>query len=170
MWDKNPAVTFFTYLFFFRYLTLFFNGQRVKPSPNPNGAASSSATKTALLQLPEHHLWCKSSTFLLILALIQLTLAADIPLILKPVVFDWNCPFSESEFINRTDLGPYRVITFTSECEFVHLLHEGNPVVVAFTTRCILTKDLDRVIEEAAAEFYPPCEVYACGYGNIVLC
>lgn len=33
------------------------------------------------------------------------------------------------------DLGPSRVIDFTSEREFVHLLHEGYPVVVAFTIR-----------------------------------
>jgi len=33
------------------------------------------------------------------------------------------------------DLGPSRVIHFTSEREFVNLLHEGFPVVVAFTIR-----------------------------------
>nr|DAD27487.1 TPA_asm: hypothetical protein HUJ06_028955 [Nelumbo nucifera] len=33
------------------------------------------------------------------------------------------------------DLGPSRVIHFTSEREFVQLLHEGHPVVVAFTIR-----------------------------------
>ncbi|XP_004296483.1 PREDICTED: uncharacterized protein LOC101291811 [Fragaria vesca subsp. vesca] len=53
------------------------------------------------------------------------------------------------------DLGPSRVIHFTSEREFVQLLHEGYPVVVAFTIRCNLTKHLDKVLEEAAAEFYP---------------
>ncbi|TQE11351.1 hypothetical protein C1H46_003085 [Malus baccata] len=53
------------------------------------------------------------------------------------------------------DLGPSRVIHFTSEREFVQLLHEGHPVVVAFTLRCNLTKHLDGVLEEAAAEFYP---------------
>ncbi|XP_048447975.1 uncharacterized protein LOC103950443 [Pyrus x bretschneideri] len=53
------------------------------------------------------------------------------------------------------DLGPSRVIHFTSEREFVQLLHEGHPVVVAFTLRCNLTKHLDEVLEEAAAEFYP---------------
>lgn len=35
------------------------------------------------------------------------------------------------------DLGPSRVIHFTSEREFVQLLHEGYPVVVAFTIRYI---------------------------------
>lgn len=53
------------------------------------------------------------------------------------------------------DLGPSRVIHFTSEREFVHILHQGYPVVVAFTIRGNLTKHLDRVLEEAAAEFYP---------------
>ncbi|XP_048333114.2 uncharacterized protein LOC125423367 [Ziziphus jujuba] len=53
------------------------------------------------------------------------------------------------------NLGPSRVIHFTSEREFVQLLHEGYPIVVAFTIRCNLTTHLDRVIEEAAAEFYP---------------
>ncbi|XP_061992318.1 uncharacterized protein LOC133710295 isoform X2 [Rosa rugosa] len=53
------------------------------------------------------------------------------------------------------DLGPSRVIHFTSEREFVQLLHEGYPVVVAFTIRCNLTQHLDKVLEEAAAEFYP---------------
>lgn len=33
------------------------------------------------------------------------------------------------------DLGPSRVVHFTSEREFVHLLHEGYPMVVAFTIR-----------------------------------
>ncbi|CAN6552080.1 unnamed protein product [Malus baccata var. baccata] len=53
------------------------------------------------------------------------------------------------------DLGPSRVIHFTSEREFVQLLHEGHPMVVAFTLRCNLTKHLDGVLAEAAAEFYP---------------
>ncbi|KAG2692032.1 hypothetical protein I3843_08G033200 [Carya illinoinensis] len=53
------------------------------------------------------------------------------------------------------DLGPSRVIHFTSEREFVQLLHEGHPVVVAFTIRGNYTKHLDKVLEEAAAEFYP---------------
>ncbi|XP_021815861.1 uncharacterized protein LOC110758339 [Prunus avium] len=53
------------------------------------------------------------------------------------------------------DLGPSRIIHFTSEREFVQLLHEGYPVVVAFTLRCNLTKHLDSVLEEAAAEFHP---------------
>ncbi|XP_078446661.1 thioredoxin superfamily protein [Wolffia australiana] len=53
------------------------------------------------------------------------------------------------------DLGPSRVINFTSERQFVQLLHEGRPVVVAFTIKCAYTKHLDRVLEEAAAEFYP---------------
>lgn len=36
------------------------------------------------------------------------------------------------------DLGLSRVIDFTSEREFVHLLHEGYPVVVAFTIRSFI--------------------------------
>ncbi|KAM7486801.1 hypothetical protein LguiA_002810 [Lonicera macranthoides] len=35
------------------------------------------------------------------------------------------------------DPGPLRVIHFSSEREFVQLLHEGHPVVVAFTIRLI---------------------------------
>lgn len=53
------------------------------------------------------------------------------------------------------DLGPSRVIHFTSERDFVQLLHLGHPMVVAFTIKCNLTKRLDKVMEEAAAEFYP---------------
>ncbi|CAL9201932.1 unnamed protein product [Musa hybrid cultivar] len=53
------------------------------------------------------------------------------------------------------DLGPSRIVHFTSERHFVQLLHEGSPVVVAFTIRCPYTKHLDKVLEEAAAEFYP---------------
>lgn len=53
------------------------------------------------------------------------------------------------------DLGPSKVIHFTSEREFVHLLHQGHPVVVAFTIKSNYTKHLDKVLEEAAAEFYP---------------
>ncbi|URD89577.1 hypothetical protein MUK42_27998 [Musa troglodytarum] len=53
------------------------------------------------------------------------------------------------------DLGPSRIVHFTSERHFVQLLHEGSPVVVAFTIRCPYTKHLDQVLEEAAAEFYP---------------
>ncbi|KAL0287824.1 UNVERIFIED_CONTAM: hypothetical protein Sangu_2675500, partial [Sesamum angustifolium] len=53
------------------------------------------------------------------------------------------------------DLGPSRVIHFTSEREFVQLLHQGHPVVVAFTIKCNLTKHLDKVLDEAAAEFDP---------------
>ncbi|KAM7268145.1 hypothetical protein ACFE04_010311 [Oxalis oulophora] len=53
------------------------------------------------------------------------------------------------------DLGPSRVIHFTSEREFVQLLHQGHPVVVAFTIRSNYSKHLDKVLEEAAAEFYP---------------
>nr|GEU36279.1 hypothetical protein [Tanacetum cinerariifolium] len=53
------------------------------------------------------------------------------------------------------DLGPSRVIHFTSEREFVHLLHQGHPVIVAFTIKSNYTKHLDKVLEEAAAEFYP---------------
>ncbi|KAH7658870.1 Thioredoxin-like protein [Dioscorea alata] len=53
------------------------------------------------------------------------------------------------------DLGPSRLIHFTSERQFVELLHEGHPVVVAFTIKCPYTKHLDGVLEEAAGEFYP---------------
>ncbi|CAA0842212.1 Thioredoxin superfamily protein [Striga hermonthica] len=53
------------------------------------------------------------------------------------------------------DLGPSKVMHFTSEREFVQLLHQGVPVVVAFTVKHSLTKRLDNVLEEAAAEFYP---------------
>ncbi|KAG0497309.1 hypothetical protein HPP92_001786 [Vanilla planifolia] len=53
------------------------------------------------------------------------------------------------------DLGPSRVIHFTSERQFVQLLHEGHPVVVAFTIKCPYTKHFDSVLQEAAAEFYP---------------
>ncbi|KAG9129913.1 hypothetical protein Leryth_006998 [Lithospermum erythrorhizon] len=53
------------------------------------------------------------------------------------------------------DLGPSRLIHFTSEREFVQLLHHGYPIVVAFTIRGNYTNHLDKVIEEAAAQFYP---------------
>ncbi|XP_020520834.1 uncharacterized protein LOC18430765 isoform X1 [Amborella trichopoda] len=53
------------------------------------------------------------------------------------------------------DLGPSRVLHFTSERQFVQLMHEGYPVVVAFTIKCNYSKHLDKVLEEAAAEFYP---------------
>ncbi|KAK4275691.1 hypothetical protein QN277_018730 [Acacia crassicarpa] len=53
------------------------------------------------------------------------------------------------------DLGPSQVIHFTSEREFIRLLHEGYPVAVAFTIKGNYTKHLDKVLEEAAAEFYP---------------
>ncbi|GAB2219107.1 hypothetical protein Drorol1_Dr00006736 [Drosera rotundifolia] len=53
------------------------------------------------------------------------------------------------------DLGPSRVIHFTSEREFVQILHQGYPVVVAFTIRGNYTRHLDKVLEEAAVEFYP---------------
>ncbi|CAO2820225.1 unnamed protein product [Amaranthus hypochondriacus] len=53
------------------------------------------------------------------------------------------------------DLGPSRVIHFTSERQFVQILHQGYPVVVAFTIRGNYTKHLDKVLEEAAAKFYP---------------
>ncbi|GJN06510.1 hypothetical protein PR202_ga24242 [Eleusine coracana subsp. coracana] len=53
------------------------------------------------------------------------------------------------------DLGPSRIIPFTSERQFVQLLHEGQPVVVAFTIKCTYTQHLEKVLEEAAATFYP---------------
>ncbi|KAL5979476.1 hypothetical protein ACLOJK_019380 [Asimina triloba] len=37
------------------------------------------------------------------------------------------------------DLGPSRVIHFTSERQFVQLLHEGYPVVVAFTIKYLIS-------------------------------
>uniref|UniRef100_A0A6N2KYF0 Thioredoxin domain-containing protein n=1 Tax=Salix viminalis TaxID=40686 RepID=A0A6N2KYF0_SALVM len=52
-------------------------------------------------------------------------------------------------------LGLSRVIHFTSEREFVQLLRQGYPVVVAFTIRGNYTEHLDQVLEVAAAEFYP---------------
>uniref|UniRef100_A0A0E0B869 Thioredoxin domain-containing protein n=1 Tax=Oryza glumipatula TaxID=40148 RepID=A0A0E0B869_9ORYZ len=56
------------------------------------------------------------------------------------------------------DLGPSRIIPFTSERQFVQLLHEGRPVVVAFTIKCTYTHHLDKVLEEAAATFHPHVE------------
>uniref|UniRef100_A0A0E0A9S8 Thioredoxin domain-containing protein n=1 Tax=Oryza glumipatula TaxID=40148 RepID=A0A0E0A9S8_9ORYZ len=53
------------------------------------------------------------------------------------------------------DLGPSRIIPFTSERQFMQLLHEGRPVVVAFTIKCTYTQHLDKVLEEAAATFHP---------------
>ncbi|KAI3887212.1 hypothetical protein MKX03_026011 [Papaver bracteatum] len=53
------------------------------------------------------------------------------------------------------DLGPSKIISFTSEREFVQLLHEGHPVAVAFTIKCPFTKHFDKVLEEAASEFHP---------------
>ncbi|PPR88316.1 hypothetical protein GOBAR_AA32375 [Gossypium barbadense] len=58
------------------------------------------------------------------------------------------------------DLGPSRVIHFKSEREFVQLLQQGHPVVVAFTIRGNYTKHLDKVLEEAAVEFYPNVITY----------
>ncbi|XP_026395606.1 uncharacterized protein LOC113290223 isoform X1 [Papaver somniferum] len=53
------------------------------------------------------------------------------------------------------DLGSSKIISFTSEREFVQLLHEGQPVAVAFTIKCPFTKYFDKVLEEAASEFHP---------------
>nr|ABK22562.1 unknown [Picea sitchensis] len=53
------------------------------------------------------------------------------------------------------DIGPSRVIEFQSERQFVQLLHEGYPIVVAFTLRCPYTRHLDKMLESSAAEFYP---------------
>ncbi|KAI3867038.1 hypothetical protein MKW98_000251 [Papaver atlanticum] len=47
------------------------------------------------------------------------------------------------------DLGPSKIISFTSEREFIQLLHEGHPVAVAFTIKCPFTKHFDKVLEEA---------------------
>ncbi|XP_043694826.1 uncharacterized protein LOC122645586 isoform X2 [Telopea speciosissima] len=67
------------------------------------------------------------------------------------------------------DFGPSRVIHFTSEREFVQLLHEGRPMVVAFTLRCAYTRHLDKVLEEAAAEFYPHIKfMRAVNQGRVV--
>ncbi|KAK4854208.1 hypothetical protein QYF36_020493 [Acer negundo] len=69
--------------------------------------------------------------------------------------------FGESSTSNRyytgypKDLGPSRVIHFTFEREFVEILHQGHLVVVAFTIRGNLVKQLDKVLEDAAVEFYP---------------
>ncbi|OWM84285.1 hypothetical protein CDL15_Pgr027054 [Punica granatum] len=64
-------------------------------------------------------------------------------------------PFAKYYTGYPKDLGPSRLVHFTSEREFVQLLHEGYPVVVAFTIRGNLTKHLDKVLEEAAVAFYP---------------
>ncbi|CAA6656826.1 unnamed protein product [Spirodela intermedia] len=62
-----------------------------------------------------------------------------------------------------------KVIHFTSERQFVQLLHEGRPVVVVFTIKGPYTKHLDRVLEEAAAEFYPHAKfVRVCPYSRRV--
>ncbi|CAM6120676.1 unnamed protein product [Calypogeia fissa] len=53
------------------------------------------------------------------------------------------------------EVRPSRVIDFKSERQFVELLHEGAPVVVAFTIRCPWTRRFDRIMEDAAAEWYP---------------
>ncbi|XP_066323380.1 uncharacterized protein [Miscanthus floridulus] len=54
------------------------------------------------------------------------------------------------------DLGPSRIIPFTSERQFVQLLHEGRPVVVAFTINCShFNPENCILLEEAAATFYP---------------
>ncbi|GBG61212.1 hypothetical protein CBR_g19745 [Chara braunii] len=42
---------------------------------------------------------------------------------------------------------------FQSERDFARLLHEGDPVVVAFTIACAHTKVLDKALEDAAKEF-----------------
>ncbi|KAJ4911179.1 Thioredoxin superfamily protein [Raphanus sativus] len=60
------------------------------------------------------------------------------------------------------ELGPSRFIHFTSEREFVQLLHQGYPVVVAFTISNY-TQHLDRMLEEAAAEFYPNIKFMRAG-------
>jgi len=48
-----------------------------------------------------------------------------------------------------------RVLEFKSERQFVELLHEGQPVAVAFTLKCPWTRRFDRTLEDAAAEWYP---------------
>ncbi|KAK8954698.1 hypothetical protein KSP39_PZI001624 [Platanthera zijinensis] len=42
-----------------------------------------------------------------------------------------------------------------AKMSFPQLLHEGQPVAVAFTIKCPFTKHFDSMLEEAAAEFYP---------------
>ncbi|CAM8990037.1 unnamed protein product [Rhodiola kirilowii] len=58
----------------------------------------------------------------------------------------------------------FTVIHFTSERDFVQLLHEGRPVVVAFTIRSNYSRHLDKVLEEAAAEFYPHVKFMRVSY------
>ncbi|OAE22721.1 hypothetical protein AXG93_2035s1020 [Marchantia polymorpha subsp. ruderalis] len=53
------------------------------------------------------------------------------------------------------EVKPSKVIDLKSERQFVELLHEGVPVVVAFTLRCPWTKRSDRVVEDASSEWYP---------------
>eukprot|EP00243_Klebsormidium_subtile_P000917 TRINITY_DN11535_c0_g1_i1.p1 TRINITY_DN11535_c0_g1~~TRINITY_DN11535_c0_g1_i1.p1 ORF type:complete len:156 (-),score=34.59 TRINITY_DN11535_c0_g1_i1:209-676(-) len=48
---------------------------------------------------------------------------------------------------------PSYLYHFTSEREFVELLHEGDPVVVAFTISCPHARYLDKALEAAAAEW-----------------
>jgi len=43
-------------------------------------------------------------------------------------------------------------------------LHEGRPVVVAFTIKCTYTQHLDKVLEEAAATFYPHIKFVRVSY------
>ncbi|KAI3852072.1 hypothetical protein MKW98_020071 [Papaver atlanticum] len=43
------------------------------------------------------------------------------------------------------DLGPSKIISFTSEREFVQLLHECHPVAVAFTIKCPFTNHFEKV-------------------------
>ncbi|MBA0778572.1 hypothetical protein Gotri_006422 [Gossypium trilobum] len=66
------------------------------------------------------------------------------------------------------DLGPSRVIHFKSEREFVQLLQQGHPVVVAFTIRGNYTKHLDKVLEEAAVEFYPNVKFMRSHHSDVV--
>eukprot|EP00850_Spirogloea_muscicola_P018635 SM000173S03004 [mRNA] locus=s173:86222:87612:+ [translate_table: standard] len=47
------------------------------------------------------------------------------------------------------------VYNFQSERQFVDLLQQGSPVVVAFTLRCAHTRVLDQALEDAAAEWHP---------------
>ncbi|KAI3901423.1 hypothetical protein MKW92_014201 [Papaver armeniacum] len=44
-------------------------------------------------------------------------------------------------------------IISSRQSEFVQLLHEGQPVAVAFTIKCPFTKHFDKVLEEAASSF-----------------
>ena len=51
------------------------------------------------------------------------------------------------------------VYDFTSEREFVQLVQEGDPVVVAFTLKCEHTKHLDQTLKDVSSEYHPHVRV-----------